>query len=125
MAAVSFQGVWLQDAANLLDAIHLRHAEAVNPFASRGEVRVMANGRRVWINRPGATESVTYRVQYIDAAQVRWLRERVMSGRLLLARDSRSRKWWGVIPSASPPDRRIHGWELEFTFEPLTYSEAV
>ena len=107
MALITFAGLWLHDNADRSDFTVLRYDVAASSFSINGDVRLMANGRKVIVTRPGKNKSVSYPIPYLEEHQVGWLEEH--AGRLILARDSRRRKMFGTYFTADSTDRRVFG----------------
>lgn len=124
MATIELEGVWIHDAFSLLDFITFAGQALPLTAATSTEVRERAGGRLRRVSRPtrrqrmavsGFTESKAVVDQLVDWA-----------GETLMLRDAFGRKLFGIYAeiTVSPLEARA-GWQLSFTFQQISYSEAV
>jgi hypothetical protein len=94
-----------------------------NPKAVGQRVK-FANDRWRWITPPGRDDSVTVSFPIVDRATIDELRLRV--GVLQMYRDSRQRKWWGVMSDMSFDEapKYDEAATLSFTFLRTTHHET-
>lgn len=124
MASVTLDRLWLHRADDNADYILLQWEGAGGATSPNVTVRDLSGGRRRKVSRPGAARVLSYSIPAVSIA-VREQVEAFADGGLLMIRDSRGRKEWGVI------DVRVKEWrnpqiaDLDISVDLVTYDEAV
>ena len=126
MTILNLRTVWLNDAANLDDKISLPSMSSLEvATAYDGEVRQYASGRRRVVTRGVPAKAASLSVVGADRTTVAWLENHV--GRILLFRDDRGRKFYGVffeVGVAEHGPSKVYG-NLSIEVQQVTLSEAV
>lgn len=126
MASLTLDRMWINLASAPDTYVTIRQASWPETYAVPAEVRRMANGRDRLVTSPGATTAVQVSAPFVDYATWRSLKTS-FSGVVVLLRDGRGFREWGVIANVTGnPDRATQNLrDVSFDFTRITWSEAV
>lgn len=126
MASITLDTLFLHDATDLsayvaFDADLVSLSERAS---HSGEVRTYAGGRQRLITRPGEPRTINVKFEYVSPSEQQALRDWI--GVLLLLRDPRGRKVYGVFHEMDVSERNpIDYTDINFAFQQVTASEEV
>lgn len=125
MASVALRTLWLNDAADLTDALSLPGMSSLSVASQApGAVRRMANGRLRSVSRAGQARTVDATFDACTRAEIAWLDAHV--GRIVLIRDDRGRKLFGIYYEVPVDEHQYDDQgDVNLTLTEVTFSEAV
>jgi hypothetical protein len=127
MPGVTFDVVYLHRADDPATYIALYLDEEVVTPSKPGDIRVMANGRRRAVFKPGSSAPISGTTDFVDPADRQTLEAWVQGAVLILLREPRGRVAWGHIfatPTTEKPAANVEAL-LTWTFEPISFTEEV
>lgn len=125
MATVTLTTLWLNDADDLTDMASFRFLSKLSATPQTpGEVRVYGNGRLRAINRAGGQKQLAATLPACDRDQITWIEDH--AGRLLLVRDDRGRRFWGIYYSPTIDEHAYNtDADVSLTLVEVSHDEAV
>lgn len=124
MASVILDHLWVHDATSPADFVRLDLDGERERSGVELEVRRYANGRRRTVRRPGRDQALSVTCEQVARADTDRLRE--LAGRLVLVREPRGRRFWGVFAGLDVDE--VFGVDyptLSITFREVSHQEAV
>lgn len=124
MASVQLDRLFMSLADDPAQQVTCYSSDWSDVRATTGEVRTYAGGRRRVVTRAGTARTLGFTARLLAPADVLTLDG--WRGRVVLVRDSRGRKVYGVYLSVPTTDRRDRGGQdVALTVESVDYDEAV
>lgn len=126
MATVTLDRLWVHDADDPASYIKLRLEAAQDESTRSDEVVVSLTGRRRHVRTPQNSRVVDYKCSLVARQDAEQLED--WAGQLLLFRDPRGRKFYGVtndVETVEVPGVGTGLVDLSFSVEEVDHDEAV
>ena len=125
MTILTLTSVAIAPASDLTDVLLIDQYAQTADISSPVSVRRYAGGRDRVVSTPGQTSMVSVSFRYLSRANYQSLSDLV--GTLVLLRDQRQRRIWGVVGDLSATEWQVSDLleDVSFTLTSVTVSEVV
>ena len=126
MTTLDLTAIAIAPASDLSDVLLLGAASESATLATPATVRRYAGGRDRVVTSAGQTDTLTF--TFAGVARASYLSLLDLAGALVLVRDERQRRVWGVISDVSGTEfgsRNGYLSNVNFSIQSATYSEVV
>lgn len=126
MASVTLDALYLHEANDNATFVTADLTGESETMSKDGQVRRYAGGRLRSITRAGSFQELDVELELADRADVDTIRGWAEDGTLLLYREPRGRKLWGVLYELNVDERPASSdfADASFTFRQVTYDES-